>query len=69
VIYDSSLSTDAKLSSILLNGDWFWPRARSEDLVEIQNKLSDRKIGQSDIPFLFGYQVKGLFHVQKHGIC
>lgn len=50
VIYDSGFSKEAKLSSILLNGDWFWPSARSDTLVEIQSKLPKITFGDFDRP-------------------
>jgi hypothetical protein len=50
VVYDLGLSMDAKLSSIILNGDWYWPGARSEALVDIQCLLLEIHIIGSDSP-------------------
>jgi hypothetical protein len=52
VVYDSGFSKEAKLSSILLNGDWFWPSARSDTLVEIQSKLPKITLGDFDRPLV-----------------
>jgi hypothetical protein len=32
---------EAKVSSIIRNGDWFWPCARLDNLVEIQSRCND----------------------------
>jgi hypothetical protein len=50
VVYDSGFSKEAKLSSILLEGDWFWRSTRSKDLVAIQSKLPEITIGDTDKP-------------------
>jgi hypothetical protein len=50
VLYDSGLSKDAKLSSIIKNQDWFWQGARSDDLVAIQSWLPEIIFGVSDMP-------------------
>jgi hypothetical protein len=50
VIYDSGFHTNIKLSSIILNGDWFWQGVRSEALVDIQSQLPGIKIGGVDTP-------------------
>jgi hypothetical protein len=49
-VYDSGFSKEAKLSSIILNGDWFWPSAKSDTLVEIQSKLPKITLGDFDRP-------------------
>jgi len=51
VVYDAASSVCAKLSSIIRNGEWYWPYARSESIVVIQSKLSDVEIGNTDLPF------------------
>jgi hypothetical protein len=35
VVYDAQSNLEAKLSSVIINGDWFWKPARSDALVEI----------------------------------
>jgi len=39
VVYDAGIKVNAKLDSVVKDGDWFWPSARSEELVVIQSKL------------------------------
>jgi hypothetical protein len=48
-VQDAWSSVGSKLSSILWNGDWFWPYARSDILVELQSKLPEVAIGGRDI--------------------
>jgi hypothetical protein len=50
IVYDSGSCLEAKVSSIIRNGDWFWPKARSDILVDIQIKLSDIPLGGTDVP-------------------
>ncbi|XP_059448467.1 uncharacterized protein LOC132179721 [Corylus avellana] len=50
VVYDAQSSVEAKLSFIILNGDWFWRPARSETLVEIQSGLLEVCLGLHDKP-------------------
>jgi hypothetical protein len=45
IVYDASCSIGPKLPSIIRNGEWFWPNARSESLVEIQSRLPEVDIG------------------------
>jgi hypothetical protein len=49
-LYDSGSCLEAKISSIIRNGDWFWPKARSDNLVDIQSKLLDIPFGGADVP-------------------
>jgi hypothetical protein len=39
VVYDAKSKTEAKLSSVLRNGDWFCSPAPSKARVKIQSKL------------------------------
>jgi hypothetical protein len=48
-VYDSGLSLNACVSTVLHEGSWNWPPARSDDLVAIQVRLSDVKIGEADV--------------------
>ena len=48
VVYDAHSNVKAKLSSVILNGDWFWTPARFEALVEIQSKLPKLYLGMHD---------------------
>jgi hypothetical protein len=41
---------DARLSTVITDGEWFWGPARSDSLVEIQSKLSMLTLGGNDIP-------------------
>lgn len=40
----------AKLSTIIRNEEWYWPYARSDRIVDIQSKLMEEEIGNSDLP-------------------
>jgi hypothetical protein len=48
VVNDAQSSVEAKLSSVILNGDWFWKPAKSEALVEIQSRLPIVSLGLHD---------------------
>ncbi|XP_062169099.1 uncharacterized protein LOC133875111 [Alnus glutinosa] len=50
IVYDFCSNLEAKLSSVLKDGIWCWRLARSEDLVEIQTKLSEVPLGIVDSP-------------------
>ena len=50
VVYDAQSNIEAKLSSIICNGEWFWRPTRSEALVDIQARLSEVCLGQCDNP-------------------
>jgi hypothetical protein len=43
-----ALSFNAKVSCVLHNGEWLWRPTRSEDLVDIQTKLSQVQIKDCD---------------------
>jgi hypothetical protein len=49
VVYDSGLGLNACVSTVLHEGYWNWPPARSDDLVAIQVRLLDVKIGEADV--------------------
>jgi hypothetical protein len=49
VIYDAHSRLDARLSTVITDGEWFWGPARSDSLVEIQSKLSMVTLGGNDI--------------------
>jgi hypothetical protein len=40
-VYDAQSNLKAKLSYVILNGDWYWRPTRSNALVEIQSKLHE----------------------------
>jgi len=44
-VYDAGSAIGPKLSSIIRNGEWYWPSARSNNLVEIQSRLPEVAIG------------------------
>jgi hypothetical protein len=50
VVYDSGICLDAKVSVVIRNDNWAWPPTWSDELVEIQCKLSDIAIGGLDVP-------------------
>uniref|UniRef100_A0A2N9HE77 Reverse transcriptase domain-containing protein n=1 Tax=Fagus sylvatica TaxID=28930 RepID=A0A2N9HE77_FAGSY len=50
IIYDATSTFNAKVSSVLRNKEWVWRPARSENLVEIQSKLSQIQIMDYDRP-------------------
>ncbi|XP_059435384.1 uncharacterized protein LOC132168417 [Corylus avellana] len=60
VVYDAQSNIEAKLSSVICNGDWFWRPARSEALVDIQARLSEVCLGQFDKPIWLGSK-KGVY--------
>jgi hypothetical protein len=49
-VYDAQSSVEAKLSTVIHNGDWLWRPTRFEALVEIQARLSKISLGSSDKP-------------------
>jgi hypothetical protein len=49
-VYDAGRDIGPKLSSIIRNGEWYWPSARSDNLVEIQSRLPEVVIGGDDLP-------------------
>ncbi|XP_062152014.1 uncharacterized protein LOC133860417 [Alnus glutinosa] len=50
IVHDSGFPLHAKLDVIMKNGAWFWPYARSDDLVEIQSQLHTVEVGDADEP-------------------
>jgi hypothetical protein len=50
VVFDARSRLDAKLSSVISNGQWNWPPARSEQLVGIQSDLCFVNLGNLDKP-------------------
>jgi hypothetical protein len=49
-VYDAHSTLEAKLSSVIQNGNWFWKPARLEALVEIQARLYEVGLGSCDKP-------------------
>jgi hypothetical protein len=41
IVYDSQSNLEAKVNSVLRNGDWRWKPARSNDLIDIQSRLPE----------------------------
>jgi hypothetical protein len=60
VVYDAQSRVEAKLSSVISNGEWYWKPARSDDLVKIQSRLHEVKIGLQDKP-LWTASKKGVY--------
>jgi hypothetical protein len=48
VVCDAQSRVEAKVSSVILNGEWYWRPARSDDLVEIQSRLHEVRLGLYD---------------------
>jgi hypothetical protein len=49
VVYDAGSNLDAKVSSIIRDGEWFCNGARSNKLVAIQSRLHEVSIGVTDM--------------------
>lgn len=49
-VYDSGCSLEARLSTIIKDGEWYWPYTRSSNLVEIQSRIPEVDLGGSDQP-------------------
>jgi hypothetical protein len=50
VVYDAESRLEAKLSIVIIDGDWCWRPAKSDALVEIQSHLLEIKIGVCNKP-------------------
>lgn len=50
VIFYARSSLDAKLSSVISDGQWNWPPAHSKQLVDIQSDLCFVGLGNLDQP-------------------
>jgi hypothetical protein len=61
VIYDAGSQLESKVSSVLVDGCWRWPPARSEELVKIQSALPMVDIGSVDIP-TWNFSKKGVYN-------
>lgn len=48
VMYDAGGRMDDEVSKVLINGNWRWKAARSEDLVTIQSHLPMVELGKND---------------------
>lgn len=49
-VNDAGSHLEAKVSSIIRNGDWFWNGARSDSIAAIQCRLPKVSIGGNDMP-------------------
>jgi hypothetical protein len=47
-VYDAGHFIGSKLSSIIREKEWYWPNARSDNIVEIQSRLPEVEIGDVD---------------------
>jgi len=45
---DTGRNMEARVSSIIRDGDWFWPVARLDNIVEIQSRLHEVQISEAD---------------------
>ncbi|XP_059442158.1 uncharacterized protein LOC132174537 [Corylus avellana] len=59
-VYDAQSREEAKLSSVIHNGSWFWKPARSDDLVDIQASLLEISLWPIDKP-IWTASRKGVF--------
>jgi hypothetical protein len=51
IIYEAASTKEAKVSSIMQNGEWFWAGARSDNVAAIQTSLSELIVeGGVDVP-------------------
>ncbi len=50
IVHDSGLSLHSKLDVIIKIGDWFWPHAQSDALIEVQSQLHAVELGDTDLP-------------------
>jgi hypothetical protein len=53
---------DAKLNSMLRNGEWCWKPTRFDELVVIQSRLSEVRLGVADKPIWTIYSLEGDFY-------
>jgi hypothetical protein len=60
-MYDAGSHVDARVSSIIRNGEWYWPAARSDDIVQIQSRLPKIPIGETDQRRSLEFQERYLF--------
>jgi len=47
-VYDAGHGIGPKLDSIIKNGSWYWPSARSDAIVAIQRRLPEVELGGLD---------------------
>jgi hypothetical protein len=47
-VYDAGYGIGPKLDSIIKNGSWYWPSARSNAIVAVQSRLSEVELGGLD---------------------
>ena len=59
MVYDAHSTLEAKLSSVIQNGNWCWGPARSEALVEVQAGLYEVRLGSFDKPIWGASRKKG----------
>jgi hypothetical protein len=50
IVYDYGIGIDARVSFVLQNGNWVWPSARSDHLVDIQIRLPGIELGDVEVP-------------------
>lgn len=59
---NSGLAAESKLCSVISNGSWNWPPARSEDLVEIQALLFDIQPSATEDIVCWTLSASGHYH-------
>jgi hypothetical protein len=48
-VYDAGSHIGARVSSIIRNGEWFWPFVHSHSIVTVQSQLHEIDIGETDL--------------------
>jgi hypothetical protein len=66
VVYDAHSKMEARLSTVIREEKWNWRPARSEELVELQSRLSLVEIGEKDVPN-WVIAKSGKYQVRRHG--
>jgi hypothetical protein len=59
MVYDAHSTLEAKLSSVIQNGNWCWSPPRSDALVKIQAGLYEVRLGSCDKPIWGASRKKG----------
>ncbi|XP_062166142.1 uncharacterized protein LOC133872568 [Alnus glutinosa] len=49
VVHDAGSTIGNKLSTVIRDGEWCWPPARSKNLVELQSRLLEVSLGGTDV--------------------
>jgi hypothetical protein len=66
-IYEAGSNVGARVSSIIRDGDWFWPAAKSDSIVQMQSRLLRSRLLM--LICLSGSLRMRFTHVLKLGSC